>query len=85
MESILKEIQDFLESNRNKKALEAWKKLVPTEKKIYWVYLADINKMIWKWKNGWFDLVKDLYESGYLEEQLIAAKILWKITSWWTC
>ena len=79
MKSILLEIKNFLEKHKNEKALNAWRKSVPTAKKIHWVYLADINKMIWKWKSWWFELVEILWENSYLEEQLIAAKILWKI------
>jgi len=79
MNSILSEIRQFLEKHKNEKALNAWRKSVLTAKKIHWVYLADINKMIWKWKNWWFELVEILWENSYLEEQLIATKILWKI------
>jgi len=79
IKQIITDIKQFLENHKSEKALQSWKRFVPTAKAVHWVYLADINKMIWKWKDWWFEIVETLWNSWYLEQQLIAAKILGKI------
>ncbi len=75
----LNEIRDFLKKKSNEKARESWKKFVPNAKKVYGVYLSDINKIVSKYKLGGFELVKKLWQDGYLEERILAAKILGRI------
>ncbi len=76
----LTEIRKFLKKKSNRKAKESWKKFVPTSEKIHGVYLAEINKIVSKYKSGGFELVESLWKSGYLEERILAAKILGKIS-----
>ena len=75
----LTEIRNFLKEKSNNKAKESWRKFVPTSEKVYGVYLAEINKIVSKYTSGGFKLVEKLWESGYLEERILAAKILGKI------
>jgi len=73
------EIRNFLKEKLNNKAKESWRKFVPTSEKVYGVYLAEINKIVSKYTSGGFKLVEDLWKSGYLEEKILAAKILGEI------
>jgi 3-methyladenine DNA glycosylase AlkD len=73
------ELRKFLKEKSNEKAKESWRKFVPTSEKAYGVYLAEINKIVPEYKSGGFELVKELWKSGYLEERILAAKILSKI------
>lgn len=75
----LNEIRQFLKAKSNDKAKQSWRKFVPTSEKVHGVYLAEINKIVSKYKSGGFELVKKLWKSGYLEERILAAKILGKI------
>ena len=75
----LTEIGKFLKEKSNDKAKESWRKFVPTSEKVYGVYLAEINKIVSKYISGGFKLVEELWKSGYLEERILAAKILGKI------
>ena len=75
----LTEIRKFLKEKSNKKAKESGRKFVPTSEKVYGVYLAEINKIVSKYASGGFKLVEELWKSGYLEEKILAAKILGKI------
>jgi len=75
----LTEIKKFLKEKSNGKAKESWRKFVPTSEKVYGVYLAEINKIISKYTSGGFKLVEELWKSDYLEEKILAAKILGKI------
>jgi len=78
---ILKEIKKILKEKAQVKAKASWQKFVPTAKRIHGVYLVEINKMVTSYKKGGFKLVEDLWHSGYLEERLLASKILGKIAS----
>ena len=75
----LTEIRKFLKEKSNDKAKESWRKFVPTSEKVYGVYLTEINKIVSKYTSGGFKLVEELWKSGYLEERILAAKILGKI------
>ncbi|RMG75956.1 MAG: DNA alkylation repair protein [Bacteroidetes bacterium] len=75
----LVEIRKFLQENSNDKAKESWRKFVPTSEKVYGVYLAEINKIVPKYKSGGFELIRELWKSGYLEERILASKILGKV------
>lgn len=76
---MIKEIDNFLKQKSNTKAKESWRKFVPSNEKIYGVYLSDINKIVPKYTSGGFKLVEELWESNYLEKRILAAKILGKI------
>ena len=75
----LTEIREFLKEKSNNKAKESWRKFVPTSEKVYGVYLAEINKIVLEYKSGGFELVKELWKNGYLEERILATKILGKV------
>ena len=75
----LTEIRKFLKEKSNDKAKESWRKFVPTSEKVYGVYLAEINKIVSKYVSGGFKLVEELWRGSYLEERILAAKILGKI------
>ncbi|MCD6476681.1 MAG: DNA alkylation repair protein [Candidatus Aenigmarchaeota archaeon] len=75
----LTEIRNFLKEKSNNKVKESGGKFVPTSKKVYGVYLAEINKIVSKYTSGGFKLVEELWKSDYLEERILAAKILGKI------
>jgi len=75
----LKEIRNFLKEKSNNKAKESWRKFVPTSEKVHGTYLAEINKVVSKYVSGGFKLVEELWKNGYLEERILAAKILGKI------
>ena len=75
----LQEIKKFLKEHATEQAKSSWEKSVPTAKKIWGVPVAQINEIVSKYKSGGFELVQKLWESGYLEEQLLAVKILGKI------
>ena len=72
------QIRNFLKEKSNSKARESWKKSIPTAEKIHGVYISEINKIVPEYKSGGFELVKGLWKSGYLEERILAAKILGK-------
>ncbi len=75
----LTEIRKFLKERSNEKAKESWKKFIPTANKIYGVYISEINKLVSRYNSCDFKLVEKLWNSGYLEERILAAKILGKI------
>ncbi|OYT32800.1 hypothetical protein DRJ22_04515 [Candidatus Woesearchaeota archaeon] len=52
----LKEVEEFLKNKSNNKAKESWRKFVPNSKKIYGVYLKEINKIVQKYQSGGFEL-----------------------------
>ena len=73
------EVKKFLKEKANEKAKQSWQKFVPTASKVHGVYLADINQIVTRYKAGGLDLVEKLWQSGYLEERILAVKILGKI------
>ena len=75
----LKEIQQILKTHSKKEAVAAHKKFVPGAGKIYGVRTPVLNQLAGQFKAGGFDLVKQLWESGALEEKILAAKMLGKI------
>ena len=74
----LEEIQKILKKKANKKTKQSVKKFVPSATKIYGVKNSLLNEIIKKIKELNFELIKKLWESGYLEEKILAAKILGK-------
>jgi 3-methyladenine DNA glycosylase AlkD len=73
------EVRKLLKTKANKKAKESYKKFIPTAKKIYGVYSKEFKEIVSKYKNCGFDFVEKLWEGKYLEEKILAAKILGKI------
>jgi 3-methyladenine DNA glycosylase AlkD len=78
MSQELKEIQQILTSKAEKSNTEFFLKMVPGKQKIYGVKTPVLNELVRKYKNGSFDLAEELWNSGALEEKIIAIKIIEK-------
>jgi 3-methyladenine DNA glycosylase AlkD len=76
MSAQLKAIQKNLQQQSNKAALEAQQKFVPGSKKVYGVRNPVLNDLAKQFREGGFDLVKELWTSGAYEEKLTALKML---------
>lgn len=76
MSVLLKQIQQELKNNATPAAKSAALKFVPDAKKVYGVRTPVINEMAKKYKNGGFELVKELWSYGAFEERILAAKML---------
>jgi 3-methyladenine DNA glycosylase AlkD len=74
----LKEIQIALLAASQEKSVEFFRKIVPGQQKIYGVKTPVLNELAKKYKEYSFDLAKELWSSGALEEKIIAIKILEK-------
>ncbi len=72
-------IQKSLKANSHRGALAAQSTFVPGVKKVYGVYTPVLNDLAKKYKEYGFELVKELWDSGALEEKIIAVKIMEKI------
>ncbi len=79
MKTFLKEIQTSLKSYSTPEAAAAFKNFVPGSMKIYGVRTPLIDEISKQYKNGGFELIKQLWQSGWFEEQILAVKILQKI------
>ncbi len=80
MKGTLQKIQQDLRVLASERALKSWEKSTPTATKIYGVSVADINNLVKKYyKDSSFPLVEALWNSGYLESRLLAAKLLGRI------
>ncbi len=79
MSKQLKEIQTTLKQKSIPEAIAAYKKFVPGNEKIYGVRTPVLNEMAQQYKTGGFDLVKEIWNAGALEEKILAAKMLGKI------
>jgi len=75
----LNEIRSFLREKSSEKAKESWQRFIPTAKKIYGIYVNEINKLVSKYKKSGFELIRELWHDEYLEERILAAKLLGKI------
>ena len=75
----LEAIQKILQQQSCKAALEANQKFVPGSKKVYGVRNPVLNDLAKQFKEGGFDLVKELWASGFYEEKITALKILGRI------
>jgi 3-methyladenine DNA glycosylase AlkD len=75
----LKAIQDQLKSKSDSSNIAFFKKMVPGRQKIYGVKTPELNLLAKEYKSYGFDLVKALWQSGALEEKVIAIKILEQI------
>lgn len=75
----ISEVRKLLKNKSNKKARKSHKKFIPTARKVYGVYSSEFNKIFSKFKNCDFDFVEKLWKGEYLEEKILAAKILGRI------
>jgi 3-methyladenine DNA glycosylase AlkD len=78
MSAQLKEIQKTLASKADKNNTAFFQKMVPGRQKIYGVKTPELNLLVQKYKAGSFELAEELWQSGSLEERIIAIKILEK-------
>jgi 3-methyladenine DNA glycosylase AlkD len=76
MSALLKQIQKELQEKSTPEAKAAALKFVPDAEKVYGVRTPVLNLMAKKYKEGGFELVKELWDSGAFEEKLLAAKLL---------
>ena len=78
MQKQLKEIKQTLKANSSESDKEFFQKVVPGKQKRYGVKTPVLNELVKKYKDGSFDLAEKLWDSGALEEKIIAIKILEK-------
>ena len=76
MSALLKQIQEELKESSTPEAKAAAFKFVPNAEKVYGIRTPVLNEMARKYKEGGFELVKELWKSGAFEEKLLAAKLL---------
>ena len=76
MSALLKQVQKELKEHSTPEAKAAALKFVPNAEKVYGIRTPALNMLAKKYKEGGFDLVKDLWNSGAFEEKLLAAKLL---------
>ena len=79
MSKQVKEIQRILTERSDKSNIDFFQMMVPGEQKIYGVKTPVLNELAKKYKEGSFDLAKELWNSGALEEKIIAIKIVEKV------
>jgi 3-methyladenine DNA glycosylase AlkD len=78
MSKELRVIQQTLASKAEKSNAAFFLKAVPGKQKIYGVKTPALNELVKKYKAGSFDLAEELWNSGALEEKVIAIKIIEK-------
>jgi len=76
MSELLKQIQIELNAHSTPEAKAAAMKFVPNAEKVYGIRTPVLNVLAKKYKEGGFDLAKELWSSGAFEEKLLAAKLL---------
>lgn len=76
MSVLLKQVQKELQEHSTPEAKAAALKFVPNAERVYGIRTPVLNIMARKYKEGSFDLVKELWDSGAFEERLLAAKLL---------
>src|SRR4030095_17252798 len=79
MSKQIKEIQKILDEKSDKSSIDFFRVMVPGKQKIYGVKTPVLNELAKKYKEGGFDLAEDLWNSGALEEKVIAIKIIEKV------
>lgn len=79
MSAALKTIQEELRKNATSGHSGFLEKIVPGQQKAYGVKTPVLNQLARQYAQGSFALVKELWKSGALEEQIIAIKIVEKI------
>ena len=75
----IKEIQTTLTGRSERDNIDFFQMMVPGKQKIYGVKTPVLNELAKKYKEGSFDLAKELWNSGALEEKIIAIKIIEKV------
>ena len=78
MSKELKEIQRSLASEASKSNKAFFEKMVPGKQKVYGVKTPFLNELVKKYKARSFDLAEELWRSAWLEERIIAIKIMEK-------
>lgn len=76
MSSQLKAIQQELRSKGTQENVAFFSKMVPGKQKIYGVKMPELNAIAKANKQYGFELAEELWESGALEEKIIAVKML---------
>lgn len=76
MSTLLKQVQKQLLDNSNPEAKAAALKFVPNAQQVYGIRTPVLNELAKKYKDGGFELVKELWTSGAFEEKMLAAKML---------
>ena len=76
MSDLLKQVQKELKEHATPVAKTAALKFVPNAEKVYGIRTPVLNVLAKKYKEGGFDLVKELWDSGAFEERILAAKLL---------
>lgn len=79
MHTAIKEIKKILKDNSSKEGLDAFNKFIPGAEKVYGVRMPVLNELAGQFKEGGFDLVRQLWDEDSFEEKMIAAKLLGKI------
>ena len=79
MSKQIKEIQRILTERSDKGNIDFFQVMVPGKQKIYGVKTPVLNELVKEYKGGSFDLVEELWNSGALEEKIIAIKIIEKV------
>jgi len=74
-----KEIQQILIRKSDKRNIEFFQMMVTGRQKMYGVKTPVLNELAKKYKQGSFDLAKELWNSGALEEKIISIKIIEKV------
>src|SRR6185503_5893830 len=76
MSVLLKQVQKELQASAAPEAKAAAMKFVPNAERVYGIRTPVLNVLAKKYKEGGFELVKELWASGAFEEKLLAAKLL---------
>ena len=76
MSALLKQVQKELKESSTPEAKAAAMKFVPNAERVYGIRTPVLNVLAKKYKEGGFELVKELWDSGAFEEKLLAAKLL---------
>ncbi|MGQ0737818.1 MAG: DNA alkylation repair protein [Bacteroidota bacterium] len=78
MSKQLKEIQQALQHKSDPKLIEFVKRVAPGTEKVYGVKTPYLNELAARYKSYSFSLAEELWASGFMEERIIAIKILEK-------
>jgi 3-methyladenine DNA glycosylase AlkD len=79
MSKEVKEIQRILTEKSDKSSIGFFQIMVPGKQKIYGVKTPALNELAKKYREGSFDLAKELWNCGALEEKIIAIKIIERV------
>ena len=79
MSKQLKEIQKILTERSDKSNIDFFQMMVPGKQKIYGVKTPVLNALAKKYKQSSYGLAEELWNSGALEEKIIAIKLIEKV------